>query len=196
MKIILIVIFFSNFLFAQSSQEEITMEDFLNALKAMTEELENTVWKKGNYIDSFGDPTGGHFLSSKRFSGYFSDSIANGAELKVAIQVERRGRKNQKTDINFKLFKYGDRHYKSNIFPNYQIKIKHNGKTLKGNYRGFMHSNGLISLNNPTTFKVHEIFMEGGSVKFMLKNYESKSTFNFSIDDIDHVTYKKIFNKI
>ena len=31
MKIILIIIFFSNFLFAQSSQEEITMEDFLNA---------------------------------------------------------------------------------------------------------------------------------------------------------------------
>jgi len=204
-KILLTTFLLLTFLFPQTQDKKVTiqdlidigaLQDLIDIVESMTADLEKTFWIKGYYTDSFGDPTDGNLIVSKKISGYFSDSIATKKELKTQIQVHKRGIRKQTVDIDFKLFKYGTRHFKSDIFPKYRIKIKHNGKILKGNFSGFMHSDGKVSLNKAATLKVHQIFLEGGNVSFHLKNYDSNSTFNFSINDIDNKLYKEILDEI
>lgn len=182
-------------LFPQTEDKEVTIQDLIDAIQSATNELQKTEWRKGYYTDSFGEPTDGRFINSKLFSGYFSDTIATREELNVRIQVDKWGRKKKKIDIDLVLFKYGTRQYKSDIFPKYQIKIKHNGTILRGNFIGIM-SDGKVSLNNAATLKVHQIFLEGGDVSFILKNLGTDSSFRFSIYDIDNTSYKDIFDEI
>lgn len=135
-----------------------------------------TYWTTEQYVDEFGDATGGQFLHFN-CSGNFSNIASEGEPLSVEIFVD-------KEEVYFKLYTYESKQLIKNrglLFADVKFE---NGKKISFalNNQGLGKTSIVKSSANPK--QLRDIFLIDGHIKFHITNDKMRPTaeYNFTYD--------------
>ncbi len=130
--------------------------------------LETGDWSIGNYVDSFGDPTGVQYVAAN-YSGSFSNSATNDSDLTVSISAD--GEK-----ICIFLYEYNNHQVKQSSTNYYNIKIKCSDDTLAID-RAPMYSDRIVIKN--------DYYSTTNYYSLIIRLLYNESDIKFYIEDAD-----------
>ena len=182
-KILLLTIILSSLF----SQENLSTDELVETFVSKAKKY----WSYGYYVDDFYEQTGDKYILSKLIDGTVRNDYGFG-EIDVRFFITKySGLFSNKFSIELIMINSMGMRIKKKPFPNYSVSIKHNGKRVKGRFNGELSGDKFV-FNNPATKKINEIFLEGGNVEFLLRNFETDAKYSFSIYNIDSYGYKLI----
>tara|TARA_B100002051_G_C16677273_1_gene607765 strand:- start:19 stop:633 length:615 start_codon:yes stop_codon:yes gene_type:complete len=150
------------------------------------------IWKLSYFVDDFGDPTNkGYIRNESYIKGRFSNSATTNSDLDVRFIIT-------KDNVSIKLYEYGGNHPIKGrpLSHTYTIFVKHNGKIAKAgkrNNKDFYGSNYSDRMSIRQSKDFLKLLLQGGEFKIKIKENDSSSQYNFTInaDGFSNV-YKKI----
>lgn len=150
------------------------------------------IWKLGQYVDKFGDPTKeGFIVNGQPIKGVFSNTATTNSDLNVVLLI------NSASDISIQLYEYASNNpVKTYGTTKYAVLVKGNGGN-KLNLSATNYSDRL-SLNSTSSKKLFNELKSGGTIAFSIHETEnSVNTYNFVIDNADGFTnaFKKLSSK-
>ena len=188
MRIIILLILLS---FGFSETDTIEAIKSHNEAEVVKEDI--SMWKIGQYLDDFGDPTGVPYVTnSELFVGTFSNSAVTNEELLIKVLFHQKY-------IDFVLYEYGNRVVKDKANRIYRIGLKHNGKLIStSRFNKFppcearMVGDRIRVKGGGKFKKLLNAFKEGGELKFhivqQISGYESE--YRFALYDVSGLSEK------
>lgn len=130
------------------------------------------LWRVGNYVDNFKNPTGEHYIYTTN-TGVFTNSATNGSDLSVQLLCNEN-------DVEIELLEYGS--YPISVIGDnpISIMINVNGQTTYLGSGKFSESTKRIEFNN--VYPLFKALVENKVVKMYIEiNDYGRSTYLFDI---------------
>jgi len=146
------------------------------------ENLNNTgMWSVGYYVDSFGESTNdGYIINTKPISGTFSNTATQDSKLNVDFLISNS------SNISIQLYEYARNNpVKENYSTRQYIVL---AKDKDGNELDLNagNSSDRLKFNKLDSRQIHNAFMKGGNLKFVIWELENSTTkYKFSIQNAD-----------
>ncbi len=185
-KLVIVFFIFVSFIYFIDKQSTESVSSPIERKNAS----DNSMWKVSYYVDEFGEPTKSGYIKNKNnIYGKFSNSIAEGAKLRVLFLLSSY------SDADIQLFHYdGKKPVQAFISNYYTILIRDkNGKKHK--LTGDMHKGSdRISLDESSSKKLHSILKKDGKIDFRIKLLSSLTNYSFSLNNTNgyYTAYKKL----
>jgi len=166
------------------------LQQTFNEIETQLEE-EMPFWEVRHFVDSFNEPTDdAYVVNYKSIRGTFSNSAVKDRELLVRFLISNE------TDVAIMLYEYADDSpvAGSSDYPKeYLISVRDpSGKNVSFTAKN---SSDRLSLLPGDSKYIHKIFLDGGTIKFSIKEKSTyPSTYNFTVDDGN--TYAEIFSQL
>lgn len=150
------------------------------------------MWTVRHYVDKFGDPTKQGYISTNiPIYGKFSNSATQNSKLRVNLMF------NSYKDMTIQLFEYnGKNPVKGYTNLYYSIYVKSDSSKIELPGTKNINYSDRIKLDEESSKTLHNILKKGGKVSFVIKQNNSLSEYQFTLNDTNwyYNAYKKLHN--